>query len=296
MDRDECVNEMSRAFFAEKAAREIGEPFPQTVNTAVAIESNCEPKVGHRAVKIEDTEIEMASQKSLPPESDSDESDSEHSEYNDALTDANWSLSRATDTDEWKKLKRLERETIETLQQIRQRLHSIEYRAARESRNVPAVREIDGILLKVEFEHINRLMIAEDGRNETDLSTSDYEMRNGLRFRFSQSTLEIRGNVRRVNGFQVSTIGMPFRIAISADSVDIDERFRLSKDGLLLRAQDTNALPAITRHGLTLCGPEQKIIRIQYLEFRYELKCTGNRLTMQPESGVITAPVTEEID
>lgn len=287
---------MSRVFFAEKAARASGQPWPPAINMPVVVEPQREPSIERREMKIEANEIEMASQTSLPPDSDSGESGDSSAEESDRDEDVKMPLVCATDAAEWKKLKRLERETIETLQQIQQRLHAIEHRVAVEFRNVPPASEDDDVLLTIEFTRVGRLMIAEDGRKEADVSSEDYVMRNGLRLRFSQSILEIRGAVQDVAGFQISTIGVPFRIAISAASIDIDERFRLSKDGLLMRASDANALPAITRHELTLGGPEQTVIRIQYRGFRYELDCTGNRLTMRPESGTVTAPVTEEID
>lgn len=305
MEKDECIEAMSRDFYAEKSARESGKPWPPTVTTPIGAEPNIAPIVAEpnlapigarHGVKIEESKIETASQTSLPTDTESDEESECSGEYNDALTDVNMSLVPAAEASEWKTLKRLERETIETLEHIRHRLQAIENRATVPQQHASIVSTIGDVVLRVEFANINRLMIAEDGCNEMDLTSQEYQMRAGLRLRFAQSVLEFRGTVRDVVGFQVSTIGVPFRVAITAATVEIDERFSLSRDGLLMRASDANALPAITRHGLTLCGAEQQIVRIEYRGFRYEMDFSGQRLTMRPAGGPFMAPVTEEID
>lgn len=115
-------------------------------------------------MKIEDNEIDMASRTSLPPDSDTAESGDSSVDETDRDEDVKMPLVCTTDVGEWKKLKRLERETIERLWQIQQQLHSIEYRGAAEFRYVPPVGEVDDVLLTIEFVHVSRLMIAEDGR------------------------------------------------------------------------------------------------------------------------------------
>lgn len=310
LNRDECMEVMSREFYAEKLARQNEAPRQNAAPSDAPNDTNTrrEAKTEDRTPKIELQDVEMASKMPLPSDSDSEESETESENDSENGGDTQLAVVSSAHMKEWKTLKRLERETIDTLQRIRTQLRAIEEESTlinatagmetgshnRAVAHRPT--EANDVLMRIEFEELNRLLLAEDGSNDADLSLREHVMRNGLRLRFANSVLEIRGAVRSNEGFQLSTIGMPFRLAITASAVDVDERFRLSRDGLLVRAADNNELPAITRHELTLCGRAQDIIRVQYRGFRYEIDCTGNQLAMRPEPGAIAVPVIEEID
>lgn len=127
----------------------------------------------------------------------------------------------------------------------------------------------DNVLLSLTFQNVSKAYLAEHSQYEEQLGPSPTRMENGTVVSFANSTLEIRGRPSSENRFDLISVRDRFHIDLSPISMTINDEILVTDDVVMVpKYPDLGALP---KHVITLIGPAQTVVRMEFKQRRYLL-------------------------